>query len=310
MGFRRYEYPMHEQELMAVDRLRPKTERIYRRLRQLVDMKSFTLGDRPDNQASYAKLRDVVSWCPPQGSKEPEWRPDERELRCAIDEMSRVGLVERAFAVRRGMCLRFVLMAQDYCARFDERRMNVAAASERTREERSSESRVNIDSPAGERSLSVDMNAGCDEEERHISNNQNIYTHIACAREDDPAAPLRIQLAKVARSSGVKVSGAQHPDVIGWADDGVTVGRLLQAIERARVHIAAPEWIPTKYITGVLNSMREEDAAKSKGLRVIRGGRNEQPAPGWKHVPEPSAFKGGAVMNGDVTGGVGDDWVE
>lgn len=310
MGLRSYEFPMHELECLAVDALRPKTERIYRRLRQLVDVKTFTMGDRPDNQASYTRLRDVVSWCPPQGSKEPEWRPDERELRCAVDEMVRVGLVERAFAVRRGMCLRFVRMAQDYCARFDERRMNVDAASETARDERTGQTHANTGSQLDERSMSGDMSAECGEEERHISSNQNIYTHTACVRDGDPMLHLRGELAKAARSAGVKVGGAQHPDVIGWADAGVTVPRLLQAVERARVNIAAPEWIPSKYLTRVLDSMREEDLVKSKGLRVIRGGKSERSASAWKDVPDASAFRGGAVMNGDVDGGAGDDWIE
>lgn len=177
MRFREFEFPMYAEEFRAVDRLRPATERIYRRLRQMVDRATWLVGNRPDNQVSYVGLAESVRWLPPQGSRVAAWKPSERELRSAVDEMARVGLVQRVQLpdmVQR-LCLRFVLMReafvarQDYCAQIDERGMSVSMSAEEWQEERGLESTPDMGLMGGERQEERGMPAGRTREERHIS---------------------------------------------------------------------------------------------------------------------------------------------
>ncbi|OHX10487.1 hypothetical protein BI347_22180 [Chromobacterium sphagni] len=219
-----------------------------------------------------------------------------------MDELERLGLARRVSLVQdvKKLVLKLPLVS---LRPQEERDMN---GTPRAGHDQDSESIENKGVNAGSENDEPDMSR---QPEPDISVNNNIYTHTACARDGEAADATRrmaVLLAKVGRSAGVKIGGAQHPDVICWVADGVTPERLRQAVGRARVQIASPEWIPSKYLSRVLDSMREEDAAKSRGLKVIRGGR----VPGWKDVPEAEAFQGGAVMNGDFSNRGGDDWVE
>lgn len=124
---RRMECAMGEAEFVAVDGLHPNTERIYRRLRQCVDLDSFMAGNRPDNRLSYAMLADAARWEPDACSKRAPWLPARREVECAVDEMVRAGLVERVQLpdMKRQLVLRFVLFRQDRCVQNHDRAMIV-----------------------------------------------------------------------------------------------------------------------------------------------------------------------------------------
>ncbi|MXR37241.1 hypothetical protein [Craterilacuibacter sinensis] len=131
MGIRDIERSMGPLECAAIEMLHPSSERLYRRLRRLVDRESGMVGNRPDNQASYAMLAQFARWDPPQGSKRSPWLATRRQTECAVDEMVRCGLVERVQLpdMQMRLCLRFPLVLQDSCALFDDRVMNVPLES-------------------------------------------------------------------------------------------------------------------------------------------------------------------------------------
>jgi hypothetical protein len=123
---------LSEAEQGLLDLCRPETERVYRHLRQRMDVTSALVGNLQANRVGYGRLAIEVQFVPPQGSTAEAWKPSNRELQCRIDELVRVGLVQRvALPDERGavnmrqLVLRFLAVDRDYCVQNHEREMSV-----------------------------------------------------------------------------------------------------------------------------------------------------------------------------------------
>lgn len=102
----------------------------------------------------------------------------------------------------------------------------------------------------------------------------------------EPTAATQIAIAL--RSMGVKNASAMNPDVIAWADAGVTVE---QAREAARIaiedrHVTHPA---TGYLTPILNDMRTPPKARTA---IATGAGKPWFIAGWSHIVAKGAELG------------------
>ncbi|WP_146131707.1 hypothetical protein [Chromobacterium amazonense] len=225
-----------------------------------------------------------------------------KQMEALLDELERVGLIKRAATVHevKKLVLKLPLLERPG----DEQDMS--------RSVRKGEG------GAANSIASKAFDAVCREDEQDMSGQPErdisvINKYIYTAREDVDAEKqgAAALLAAAADRLGVKVGGAANPAVLEWADEGVTVSQLRQAIDRSRGYIAADEAISVRYLSKVLRSIREE--GKPSAGRAVRSGLRERKTagrePAWKDVPAPAPGAVVPVMGGVVGGGEG-DWLE
>ena len=269
-------------------------------LRPCADIRTGIVG------RGYPVSRTVLSincqYVPPRGSKRPAWRPTLKQVDALLDELERVGLAKRAAAVQevKKLVLKLPLLVRVV----DEQDMN---GSDGTGQDKSS---VSLDGKGMSAGFLGDESDSSRPTDGDISEMYR-YIHIAREGEASEQQSAAALLAAAADQWGVRVGGAANPAVLEWADAGVTVLQLRQAIDRSRAYIPQGEAVSVKYLSKVLRSIREE--GKPSAGRAVRGGlRERKPGgrdPAWKDVPAPAP---GAVVpvSGEVVDSGEGGWIE
>ncbi|PCI14274.1 MAG: hypothetical protein COB71_02800 [Thiotrichales bacterium] len=71
-------------------------------------------GVRGKNMIRYSTIAERVGYVPGKGSNRPAWRPTKDEMRCALDELKRAGLIEDAgSSMRAGIVKKLVFALRD-----------------------------------------------------------------------------------------------------------------------------------------------------------------------------------------------------
>lgn len=103
---------LSEDEQERLDQVSPQAERLYRHLRQRMDMSTGTVG-RGASAISRAVLAIYCQYLPPRGSHHRPWKPTLNQIDALIDELIRIGLIARAATVaeRQKLVLKFPLVS-------------------------------------------------------------------------------------------------------------------------------------------------------------------------------------------------------
>lgn len=147
-------------------------------------------------------------------------------------------------------------------AKMSEKQAKAKASAAASVRVRSSERSTNAQRTLNERSANVErtLNERSTDVQLPITNTNNQY-HKPLNNKQEPEGAMAIAL----RDLGVVVT-SQHPTLLKWLEDGITVQQAVDAVTLTRMRKPYPEPIPAAYLDKVLRSPQTTPQANKSKL--------------------------------------------